>query len=134
MEFFFKNIYLFLVALGLRCCVWAFSRCREPGLLSSCGAQASSHCSGFSCCGTQVHCLQDVESFQTCDGTSIPRIGRRFLTTGPPGKPSHFLKGDINAKNVRLSLLTKQLEILKTSNWFSPNSFKIVLSCLLDKC
>ena len=36
---FFKLIYLFLAALGLRCCTWAFS---------SCGARAS-HCSGFSC-------------------------------------------------------------------------------------
>ena len=26
-------IYLFLVALGLRCCVWAFSSCGEWGLL-----------------------------------------------------------------------------------------------------
>ena len=35
---FFKNkfiylIYLFLVALGLRCCEWAFSSCGEWGLL-----------------------------------------------------------------------------------------------------
>ena len=26
-------IYLFLAALGLRCCVWAFSSCSEQGLL-----------------------------------------------------------------------------------------------------
>ena len=26
-------IYLFLTALGLRCCAWAFSSCSEPGLL-----------------------------------------------------------------------------------------------------
>ena len=26
-------MYLFLAALGLHCCVWAFSRCGEPGLL-----------------------------------------------------------------------------------------------------
>ena len=32
--------FFFLVALGLRCCVQAFS---------SCGAKAS-HCRGFSCC------------------------------------------------------------------------------------
>ena len=34
----FKNIYfiyyhLFLAALGLRCCAWAFSSCGERGLL-----------------------------------------------------------------------------------------------------
>ena len=34
--FFFKFIYfiyLFLAALGLRCCMWAFSSCGERGLL-----------------------------------------------------------------------------------------------------
>ena len=34
--FFFKFIYfiyLFLAALGLRCCAWAFSSCGEQGLL-----------------------------------------------------------------------------------------------------
>ena len=30
---FSKFIYLFLAALGLRCCVWAFSSCGERGLL-----------------------------------------------------------------------------------------------------
>ena len=47
-----KNIYIFMAALGLRCCAQTLSLCREQGLLSSCGAQAS-HCSGFSC-GTQA--------------------------------------------------------------------------------
>ena len=28
-----KFIYLFLAALGLRCCAWAFSSCGERGLL-----------------------------------------------------------------------------------------------------
>ena len=34
-SFFFLNkfIYLFLAALGLRCCTWAFSSCGEWGLL-----------------------------------------------------------------------------------------------------
>ena len=41
-------IYLFLAVLGLHCCVQAFSRFGEQGLLSSCDAQAS-YCSGFSC-------------------------------------------------------------------------------------
>ena len=31
--FFFFLIYLFLAALGLRCCAWAFSSCGEQGLL-----------------------------------------------------------------------------------------------------
>ena len=29
----FKKIYLFLAALGLCCCAWAFSSCSEWGLL-----------------------------------------------------------------------------------------------------
>ena len=29
----FFKIYLFLAALGLRCCAWAFSSCSERGLL-----------------------------------------------------------------------------------------------------
>ena len=38
MAFFFKKIYLFilfiyLAALGLHCCAWAFSSCGEQGLL-----------------------------------------------------------------------------------------------------
>ena len=31
--FFKKLIYLFLAALGLCCCVWAFSSCGKPGPL-----------------------------------------------------------------------------------------------------
>ena len=31
--YFYKFIYLFLAALGLRCCVRAFSSCGERGLL-----------------------------------------------------------------------------------------------------
>ena len=46
---FLKNafIYLFMVALDLPCCMWAFSSCDKKGLLSSCRAQAS-HYSDFS--------------------------------------------------------------------------------------
>ena len=40
------HIHLFITTLGLYCC-------REWGLLSSSGAQAS-HCSGFSCCRAQA--------------------------------------------------------------------------------
>ena len=43
-------IYLFLAALGLRCCARAFSSCGEQGATLCCGARAS-HCGGFSCCG-----------------------------------------------------------------------------------
>ena len=39
-----------MAALGLHCCVRAFSSCGEPGATHRCGAWAS-HCGGFSCCG-----------------------------------------------------------------------------------
>ena len=50
-------MYLFLAALCLYCCMWAFSGCVELGLPSLCGAQAS-HCSGLSCCRTWALGLQ----------------------------------------------------------------------------
>ena len=49
---FLKFIYLFLAALGLCCCVWAFSSCIERGATLRCGAWA--HCGGFSCCRTRA--------------------------------------------------------------------------------
>ena len=42
-----------MAALGLRCCVQAFSSCSEQGATLGCGARAS-HCGGFSCCGAQA--------------------------------------------------------------------------------
>ena len=43
-------IYLFLSALGLHCCAWAFSSCSEGGYFSLwC---TGFHCGGFSCCGS----------------------------------------------------------------------------------
>ena len=46
--FFFFNPFIFLVALGLHCCMQSFSSCGEWGLLSSNGAWAS-RCGGFFC-------------------------------------------------------------------------------------
>ena len=46
-RFFFFNIYLFFVVLGLHCCTWTFSSWEEQGLLSSCRMQAS-HGGGLS--------------------------------------------------------------------------------------
>ena len=58
-------IYLFLAALGLRCCARAFSSCGERGLLfvvvrrlliavASLVAEHRLWCTGFSSCGTQA--------------------------------------------------------------------------------
>ena len=38
-----------MAALGLRCCVQAFSSCSERGATLRCSVRAS-HCGGFSCC------------------------------------------------------------------------------------
>ena len=44
--------FFFMAALGLRCCVQAFSSCGEQGYsLLWC---AGSLCCGFSCCGAQA--------------------------------------------------------------------------------
>ena len=48
-----KVIYLFLVGLGLCCCVQAFSSWGKWGLLFSSDAQASP-CDDFSCCGARA--------------------------------------------------------------------------------
>ena len=91
-----------MAALGLRCCSWAFSGCWEPGLLSSCDAQA--HCGGFSCCralGSRweasvvaAHRLSCSEACGIFPEPGIepmsPALPGRFLTTRPPGKPLIF--------------------------------------------
>ena len=56
--FFFLIVFIYSfiflsAALGLRCCVWAFSSCQELGLLLSCAVWAF-HCSGLSYCGAQA--------------------------------------------------------------------------------
>ena len=50
--FFLLFIYLFLAALGLRCCVGFLWLCRTGATLP-CGARAS-HCSDFSRCRVQA--------------------------------------------------------------------------------
>ena len=53
--FIFLNLfmYLFLAALGLRSCAWAFLQLWQAGATPCCGARAS-HCHGFSCCRTRA--------------------------------------------------------------------------------
>ena len=48
--FFFITLLCIWAVEGLHCWMGFFSCCRECGLLSSCGMQAS-HCAVFSCCG-----------------------------------------------------------------------------------
>ena len=53
--------------------------------LNTCGLQALRE-RRLSSCGTRAQ-LSHVWSSQTRDWTCVPCIARRFLTTGPPGKP-----------------------------------------------
>ena len=70
-------IYQSMAALGLRCCVQAFSHCRQWGLLSSWGAWTS-HCRSFSGCGVQALGHMGFSS----GGLSCPREGGVFLNQG----------------------------------------------------
>ena len=86
------NLFSSLAALGLRCCMKAFSSCGERGLLSSCDARASP-CGSFSClqstgsgdCGLQSLWRLGfiapllVGSSRTRDQTHLSCIGRWIL-------------------------------------------------------
>ena len=92
--------------------MWAFCRCGEWGLLSSCDVQAS-HCRGLSY-GTQALGLTGFSSYgswalerrlSNCGAQSLlpcsmwdppdqglnqgSKLAGGFLTTEPPGKASH---------------------------------------------
>ena len=100
--FIFLYMYLFLAALCLRCCAWAFSRCREQGLLfiavrgllivvaSHCGAWAVGAWAQqlwLTGCRAQAQQLQHtglvalwhVGSSRTRARTHVPCIGRWIL-------------------------------------------------------
>ena len=91
----FITLNFFIIHLFWLCwvlvAVWAFSSCREQGLLSGCGAQAS-HCSSFSYCGAPApeHMRSVVthglscpalwgKSFQTRDRNRVLCIGRQIF-------------------------------------------------------
>ena len=98
-------IYLFLAALGLCCCAWAFSSCGERGY-SLLQVQAS-HCGGFSCCrawalGARASVVV-AHGLSSCGARALllrgmwdlpgpgikpmsPALAGRFLITAPPGK------------------------------------------------
>ena len=104
--FLYKFIYLFLAALGHRCCA-GFLQLQRVGATLRYGAQAS-HCGGFSCCGARAlgawASVVAARGLSSCDARAqllcgmwdLPRPGLepvspalagRFLTTAPPGKP-----------------------------------------------
>ena len=113
-SFFKKFIYLFLAALGLRCCARAFSSCGKQGLLflqcvgfslrwllllqstgsrlmgfNSCGSQAL-ECR-LSSCGTQAEVLRGMWDLPRPGLKPVsPALAGRFLTTALPGKSLNF--------------------------------------------
>ena len=104
-------IYLFLAALDLHCCVWAFSSCGERGLLfvvvhelliavaflvaehglqahglSSRGSWALEH--RLSSCGARAYLLHSMWDLPRPGLEPVcPALAGRFLTIVPPGKP-----------------------------------------------
>ena len=88
-------IYLFLIALGLRC----FPSCGKRGLPSSCdvwasccggsscGRACSVECMGFSNHGAQTELLRGMEDLPWPGTEPVsPTLAGRFLMSGPPGK------------------------------------------------
>ena len=104
-----RSLKIYLAALGLHCCTWAFSNCSKWRLLSSYSAQVS--CGAFFYCRSQTR----VQRFSCCNSRAsqlscgswaqlphnmwdLPRPGiilmslsatlaDRFSTIGPPRKP-----------------------------------------------
>ena len=106
LPYFFKEIYLFLAGLGLRCCAWAFYSCNERGLLfisvlgllmvvaslvaehrlQARGLQQLRHTGSRA----QAHQLwhMGLVSLRHLPGPGLePMSPAEFLTTVPPGKP-----------------------------------------------
>ena len=83
----FLKHFIYLTALGLCCCAWAFSSCDEQGLLSSCDVWAS-HCSGFSCCRAQA--LEFPSWVVAEPGPSCPEACANFLDQGLNTCPLHW--------------------------------------------
>ena len=107
-------IYLFLAALGLHCCVRAFSSCGEQGLLfvvvrglliavaslvaehrlQARGLQQLQHTGSWaiecrlSSCGTRAQLLRGMWDLPGPGLKPVsPALAGGFLTTAPPGKP-----------------------------------------------
>ena len=156
----FLLVNLFLLVLGLRCCVGAFSSCSEWRLLSSCGAQAS-QCSGSSCFRSQAAGYVGFSSLSTwaqkcCVGLvawgmwNILGVGMEpmslalsggFLTSGPLGKSgsSYFwipqLFGLVLVEHV-LYLRKKFLDLYCLCSWcimtwLDQCNFLVLLLCCI---
>ena len=84
------KIYLFMAALGVCCCTWAFSSCSVL-LIAVASLIAEHRLQGFSSCDAWV---QLPHGMWNLPGPGIKPMSHalagRFLTSGPPGKSSNF--------------------------------------------
>ena len=102
-DFFFKLIYLFLAALGLRFCVRAFSSCGERGPLfivvrgpltiaASLVAEHKLQTRRLSNCGSRAQLLRGMwDPPRPGLEPMSPALAGGLSTTAPPGKPDHVI-------------------------------------------
>ena len=126
-------VCLFLAALGLHCCTWAFPSCSERKLLfvvvhglliavASLVAEQGSRHAGFSSCGTWAQHLwltglvapQHVGSSRTRDWTHVPCIGRRIL--------NHWATREVPQNTTFLVVKIKETYFLAVLEGRSPRS------------
>ena len=104
-SYFYFFRFMYLAVLGLHCCIWAFSSCREwrplfialhrhlmlwwPLVLWGMGCRRTgfSSCSAWAQLCTGSVALRHVGSSQTRDRTHVPCIGRWILTHCTAGDP-----------------------------------------------
>ena len=102
--YFKKYLSYFSVVLGLPWCTWAFSSCREQGLLSSCGVQGFSlwrlllwstgvRLMGFSSCSIWalvvthgLRCFTACGIFPDQDSNTFPALASGFFAIVSPRK------------------------------------------------
>ena len=101
--FFYKFIYLFLAALGLRFCARAFSSCSEwgplfiavRGPLTVAAPLVEEHrlqMRRLSSCGSWAQLLRGMWDLPGPGLEPVsPALAGRFSTTAPRGKPSPFV-------------------------------------------
>ena len=139
---FYIQIYLFIAALGLRCCARAFSSCSELGLLFVAehelqaprlqqlwhvGSVVVAH--GLSSCGAQAQLLHSMWDFPAPGIKPVsPALAGGFLTTEPPEK-SHkqilnifFLTLNIQIYKIFLNVLSQDLVFFNYCSNHSHNA------------
>ena len=144
-------IYLFLATLGLHCYVWAFSSCREWGLLLL--KSTGSRCRDFSSCGTwaqqlwltgsrvqtrQLWCTDlvapwHVGSSWTRARTSIPCTGRRILNHSATREVLHLfltIYFQVCIRCVCVREREKESNVLSFLHSFFPHQFFLIL-CII---